>query len=201
MTSQIEEVANANNEKSLGSKAFAFVRELVVLVVTAFVLSFIFKTFVFQPFKVDMQSMMPTIEPNYRVLVNKFVYRFSDPKRGDIITFYSNEKLLEEGFNIGDLFAKKNRILIKRVVATEGETIEIKSGRVFINNKPISEKYIKFKDFQSYGPLTVPKDKVFAMGDNRVNSKDSRTFGPVKESEILGKAFIAYWPVDAIKTL
>lgn len=195
-------------ETSLSSKTFDFIKELAVLVVTAFILAFIFKTLILQPFKVEMGSMMPTVLPNDRVLVNKFIYRFYKPTRGDVVTLYSPEKTIPDhsGFSIGkflvSLYSSPRKILIKRIIATEGETIEMREGKVYINNKPIKEKYVKFLDYSGYGPITVPKDRVFVMGDNRPNSKDSRApdIGPIKKSELLGKAIIVYWPPNAFKT-
>lgn len=194
-------------EKSLSTRSLSFLKELLILVITAFILAFIFKTFVVQPFKVEMSSMVPTVMPNDRVLVNKFVYRFTNPKRGDIVTLYSPEAIPpdQSGFSIiklvASLYSSPRKILIKRVIATEGETIEVREGKVFISNKPITEKYIKFRDFSGYGPKTVPKEYIFVMGDNRPNSKDSRSpdVGPIKESDILGKAFLVYWPPGAFK--
>ncbi len=190
-----------DKEKSLSKRFFSFVKELLILVVIAFILAFIFKTFVFQPFKVEMSSMTPTVLPKDRVLVNKFIYYFSNPKRGDIVTVYSPEKYVDTGFSIRNLFSSPRKILIKRVIATEGETIEIKNGDVYIDNKIIKEKYVSFKDFNGFGPLKVSKNKVFFMGDNRPNSKDSRSFGMLDVSEILGKAAITYWPPAAFKIL
>jgi len=197
-------VSEEKPEESFTSKSLAFLRELVVLVVTAFILALIFKTFVFQPFKVEMSSMVSTVMPDDRVLVNKFVYRFRQPERGDVVTLYSPEKVFtsEGGFSFVNLFQSPKRILIKRVIANSGETIEIKSGQVFVNNKSIGkEKYVKFKDFSSFGPFKVPKGYVFVMGDNRPNSKDSRSFGPIQKSDILGRAFLVYWPISAMKGL
>jgi len=197
-------VASEETPENFTSKSLAFLKELVVLIVTAFILALIFKTFVFQPFKVEMSSMVSTVMPDDRVLVNKFIYRFRVPQRGDVITLYSPEKVFttEGGFSLINLFQSPKRILIKRVIANAGETIEIKSGQVYINNKSIGkEKYVKFKDFSTFGPFKVPKGYVFVMGDNRPNSKDSRSFGPIQKSDILGKAFLVYWPISAMKGL
>lgn len=184
------------------SKIISTIKELLILIVTAFVLAYLFKTFIFQPFRVEMGSMTPNVMPDNRVLVNRFLYRFKSPKLGDVITLYSPEDAnVDIPFNITHLFISPRRILIKRVIATEGQTIEIKSGQTYINDKKIKEHYVKLKDFQSFEAKKIPKNYVYVMGDNRANSKDSRYFGPIKADEVLGKAFMIYWPLNSIKTL
>ncbi len=200
-TIEPEVKTESKEEKSLSKKALSFAKELVILVAVAFVLAFVFKTFIFQPFRVEMSSMTPTILPNERVLVNKFLYRFSKPSNGDVVTLYSPESLPEPGFNITHLFSSPRRILIKRIVATEGQTVLVKQSKLYVNGKEVKESYIKFKDFNGFGPEKVAKDHVFVMGDNRPNSKDSRMFGSIKKSELLGKAFFVYWPPPSFKGL
>ncbi|KKN10706.1 hypothetical protein LCGC14_1033820 [marine sediment metagenome] len=193
----------SKEEQSLSKKALSFLKELVILVAVAFVLAFVFKTFIFQPFRVEMSSMTPTILPNERVLVNKFLYRFSKPSNGDVVTLYSPEKSAPEtGFNIMHLFSGGPRkILIKRIVATEGQTVLLKQSKMYVDGKEIKESYVKIKDFNGFGPQKVAKNHVFVMGDNRINSKDSRMFGSIKKSELLGKAFFVYWPPPSFKGL
>lgn len=190
-----------NEEKSLGARALSFTKELAILVTVAFVLAFVFKTFIFQPFRVEMGSMKPTIIANERVLVNKFLYRFSKPSRGDVVTLYSPDSPVPESFQISHLFSSPRRILIKRVIAVEGDTIMAKQGKVYVNNKEVKESYVRFVDFNGFGPDKVKKGHVFVMGDNRPNSKDSRMLGSIDKSEVLGKAFLVYWPPSSIKGL
>ncbi len=166
----------------------SFLRELPFLIILAVVIAWFVKSFIFQPFYIPSGSMEPTLLPQDRVIVNKFIYRFRPPQKGDIVVFVPPNDL--------------KRDYIKRVVAVGGETLEIIENEVYINGKKIVEPYrINSSDFSHYGPIKVPKNCVFVMGDNRPNSLDSRVFGPLKTSQILGKAIAVYWPPWRIKIL
>ena len=183
----VNEPAVAKEAPERKSAVISFFKELPFLILGAFLIAWVIKSFVVQPFKIEQQSMFPTLHPSDRVFVNKFIYRLREPERGEIITFRAPQ---------GD------RILIKRIIATEGETIRIKKGRVFINKKPIKEGYLRNSpDFQDYPATRIPRDAIFVMGDNRPNSGDSRMFGAVPERNLLGKAFLIYWPADHWKII
>ena len=163
------------------------VLEFLVILLVSFVLVFGFvRPFVVEAFWIPSASMVPTLKYGDRVLVNKFIYRFTEPQRGDIIVFKSVE---------GD-----GQDLIKRVVGVPGDEIAVRGGKLFVNGEPQQEPYVnkKYPDRSFYAPTTVPKDHVFAMGDNRANSQDSRVFGPVPEKNIEGEAFLRFWPPDRI---
>ena len=152
------------------------------------------KPFVVEPFYIPSPSMVPTLEIGDRVLVNKFVYRFSDPQRGDIIVFRS---VAEGGVD-----------LIKRVVGLPGDKVELLHGQVFLNGQRQNEPYVVNKPCVrsrpktcSYGPVTVPKGHYFVMGDNRANSEDSRFIGPVPKKTIVGEAFLRLWPPGRVGSL
>lgn len=173
-------------EKTAKDSFLSFLGELPVLILTAVVVAWIIKTFVVQPFYIPSSSMEPTLLPGDRVLVSKFVYRFTKPKPGDVVVFVapSTNASFEQDF-------------IKRVVATEGMKLKVKAGRLYINGKPQKENFTRPDTPSSFfGEITVPKGTVFVMGDNRANSKDSRYFGPIKKESILGKAYVIYWPPD-----
>jgi signal peptidase I len=145
------------------------------------------KPFVAEAFYIPSPSMVPTLEIGDRVLVNKFIYRFSDPQRGDIIVFRSEA---EGGVD-----------LIKRVVGLPGDKVELLHGQVFLNGQRQNEPYVVNKPCVSgmpktcsYGPVTVPQGHYFVMGDNRAKSADSRFIGPVPKKAILGEAFLRLWP-------
>jgi len=134
--------------------------------------------------------MIPTLLVGDHILVNKFVYTFWEPRRGDVIVFKYPKN--------------EERDFIKRVVALPGEKIEIRDRQVFINDTPLSERYTFFEEKDDpgiklhdsdyhYGPVTLPRGKVFVMGDNRENSMDSRFWGLLDEEKIRGRAFIIYW--------
>jgi signal peptidase I len=163
------------------------VLEFLIILLVSFVLVFGFvRPFVVEAFWIPSASMVPTLKYGDRVLVNKFIYRFTEPQRGDIIVFKSVE---------GD-----DQDLIKRVVGVPGDEIAVRGGKLFVNGVPQKEPYVnkKYPDRSFYAPTTVPKDHVFAMGDNRANSQDSRVFGPVPEQNIEGEAFLRFWPPDRI---
>ena len=173
--------------KDASKKSGGGVLEFLVILLVSFVLVFGFvRPFVVEAFWIPSASMVPTLKYGDRVLVNKFIYRFTEPQRGDIIVFKSVEGGGED--------------LIKRVVGVPGDEIAVRGGKLFVNGEPQKEPYVnkKYPDRSFYAPTTVPKDHVFAMGDNRANSQDSRVFGPVPEKNIEGEAFLRFWPPDRI---
>ncbi len=139
------------------------------------------------PFHIPTESMVPTLMVKDRLLVNKFVYRFTEPERGDIALFENQQ-------GGGDP-------LIKRVIGLPGDELELRDGKVYVDGSPLEEPYLKRDTCKpglpktcSFGPVTVPKDHYFMMGDNRTNSFDSRFFGPVPEDDVLGEALVRFWP-------
>jgi signal peptidase I len=161
--------------------------EYLIILLVSFALVFGFvRPFVMEAFWIPSGSMIPTLEIGDRVLVNKFIYRFKEPKRGDIIVFRSVDNPDED--------------LIKRVVALPGDKIAERDGTLYVNGKRQKEPYTndKLPDASSFAKTTVPKNHVFVMGDNRGNSADSRVFGPLPEKNIEGEAFLRFWPPDRI---
>ncbi|HEX2043443.1 MAG TPA: signal peptidase I [Acidimicrobiales bacterium] len=167
--------------------------EWVVILAGALLLAFVVKTFLLQAFFIPSGSMEPTLKIHDRVLVNKLSYDFHDVNRGDIVVFRTPNG--QEGSDVKDL--------IKRVIALPGETIEAGDGRILIDGRPLEEPYLREP---ALGGLrletqTVPPGSVFVMGDNRDGSKDSRSFGPIDEELIVGRAFVRVWPVTALSLL
>ena len=180
--------------------------EYVEAIITALILALLIRTFVVQAFKIPSGSMIPTLLIGDHILVNKFLYGtqipFSDkkililrePEKGDIIVFKYPENPTKD--------------FIKRVIATEGDTIEEKNKVVYVNGEPVVETYAYHYDptmrsdsdkRDTFGRILVPKDKIFVMGDNRDHSYDSRFWGFVDRKEVKGKAFIIYWSWDPDK--
>jgi signal peptidase I len=161
----------------------SFLGELPILILTAVVVAWLIKTLVVQPFFIPSSSMEPTLVPGDRVLVSKFIYRFTEPDVNDVVVFVAPDQgVVEQDF-------------IKRVVATEGMRVQVDDGRLLVDGEQQAEPFIRPDSPNSnFGPLTVPDDHVFVMGDNRANSKDSRFFGPVAENDLVGRAFLIYWP-------
>jgi signal peptidase I len=180
----------ATREKPRTPKKVGGFLEFVIILAVAFALVFGFvRPFVLEAFRIPSESMVPTLEVGDRVFVNKFIYRFTEPERGDIVVF--------ESVNGGE------EDLIKRVVGVPGDEIEVRSGTLLVNGEEQEEPYLnKELPFNgSYEPTEVPEGEVFVMGDNRANSADSRVFGPLPVENIEGEAFMRFWPPTRIGTL
>ena len=162
-----------------------WLRDLVIsLAISAFIIIFLY-----QPVKVEGTSMLPGLEDQERIFVNKFVYRWEPISRGDIIVFHYPRDVAKS--------------YIKRVVGLAGDHIRIDDGLVYVNDKPLDEDYVPaaFADNRSYPETIVPPNSFFVLGDHRSMSNDSRDFGAVKETFIYGKAVFGYWPVDKLGRL
>lgn len=199
-----EAAAKVKRRAKKGSSR-SFWKELPILIIVALVVAVLIKTFLVQAFFIPSGSMNDTLLEGDRVMVNKLAYRFGDPARGHVVVFDSPMQPDIDGETIfGALvrhvaeslgLSSPDSALIKRIIAVGGETIEIRSNRVFIDGEPLVEPYLKEGSFMpDYGPFTVPEGQVFLMGDNRSSSSDSRAFGPVDEDEIVGRAFVRVWP-------
>jgi signal peptidase I len=162
-----------------------WLRDLIIsLAISAFIIIFLY-----QPVKVEGTSMMPSLDDQERIFVNKFVYRWEPIQRGDIVVFrYPRDP---------------SKSYIKRVIGVPGDQIRIDSGQVYVNQQPIVEDYVPpaYVDERSFSEIVVPAHSYFMLGDHRSMSNDSREFGPVKESYIFGKAVFGYWPVDKLGRL
>jgi len=171
------------------------VREYVEAILIAILLALLIRTFVVQAFKIPSGSMIPTLLVGDHILVNKFVYRFRDPARGDIVVF---KYPVEE-----------HRDFIKRIVGVGGETIYVRDRNVYVNCSPVQPACEPIREPWAYyegrlGASTdsvsrfdVPAGSYFVMGDNRNNSQDSRYWGFVKKEKLKGQAFIVYWSWDS----
>jgi signal peptidase I len=203
-----------SRRRSASKKGGVFEFLVILLVSFALVFGFV-RPFIVEAFFIPSESMVPTLRVGDRVLVNKFIYRFTEPERGDIVVFKSveggrlppEENLIERItglFRNDDGGTKPPRAdLIKRVVGVPGEEISVRGGRLFVNGEPQREPYVnkKYPDESFSAPTTVPRGHVFVMGDNRINSQDSRVYGPVPKRNIEGEAFLRFWPLDRIGPL
>jgi signal peptidase I len=153
----------------------------------ALLVAFLVRTFVLAHFVVDGTSMATTLHDGDRVFVNKLSYRLHDPNRGDVVVLHQ-------------LSGTSERDLIKRVIALPGETIEVRDCGVIIDGRPLDEPYLDPQIVTpgncggDVAPTMVPDDHVFVMGDNRAGSLDSRNLGPIDEDELVGRAFVVFWP-------
>ena len=185
-----------------------FLRELPGLVLMAFLLALLIKTFFFQAFFIPSGSMEPTLMPGDRVLVNKIPYYFHDPQRGDIVVFENPHPGAQPDRGaIGGFFHWLGQGLgfqkagtaeedyIKRVIGLPGDVVEGKHGAVYVNGQQLDEPYLHGTKTAPFAPHKVPPGNLFVMGDNRGNSLDSRfTLGYVPISKVVGKAFVVIWP-------
>ncbi len=163
----------------------AWARDVVISVVIAAIVI----VFLYQPVKVEGTSMMPWLTDQERIFVNKFVYRFGDIQRGDIVVFW---------FPLDP-----TKSYIKRVIGLPGDVVEIDHGIVRVNGQAIEEDYIpeQFRDRMSYRALKVAPDQYYVLGDHRNASNDSRTWGTVERRRIYGKAVFVYWPLEKFGVL
>ena len=186
--------------------------EFPLILIVAFALVFlVVRPYVVEAFYIPSESMVPTLEVGDRVLVNKFIYRFTEPERGDVVVFKTPEGVDNsvDGNPIARLVGwfqgkrDERQDLIKRVVGLPDDTIAVRNGRLFINGERQNEPYLNkaLPDQSFFEQTTVPQGKVFVMGDNRTNSRDSRFIGPIPEENIEGEAFLRFWPPGRLGTL
>jgi signal peptidase I len=172
-----------------GNRTLRWVIEVVVIVAAAFVLALLIQQFVVKPFAIPSPSMEPTLVEGDRVLVNRLIYHFRSPERGDVIVFHPPERPGSDPF-------------IKRVVGVSGDTVAVYDGVLLVNGVAQDEPFIKEHPIlDDFPETTIAPGYVWVMGDNRNNSGDSRVFGPVSEEAIMGEAFAVYWPLGHLSGL
>jgi len=171
----------------LSNKALRWLKEAVETIVIAFVLAFLIRTFVVEAFYIPSGSMRPVFQIGDRIMAYKLLYELRDINRGDIIIFKY------------PLNVRKN--FVKRAIGLPDDEVLIRNKKVYINGKLLNESYVVHSDSwnsgfprDEYGPIKVPSNSLFVMGDNRDSSEDSRYWGFVPEDNLIGKAFLIYWP-------
>ena len=178
-------------ESDLANARLAQVKEELVAwvktLMSAAVYAVLIVTFGFQVARVEGQSMAPTLEDQDRLIVNKLVYRISDPRRGDIVMLYYP--------------LNPDKSFVKRVIAEEGDTVRIVDGRVYVNDIPLKDDYVasEYRSHDDWGPQVIPEGYYFVMGDHRNNSSDSRHWGMVPKKYIIGKVQLRWWPVPTAR--
>ena len=165
-----------------GSGVRSWVRDMLIsLIVSAFII-----VFLYQPVRVEGTSMLPMLEDQDRLFINKMAYRVGEIHYGDVVVFlYPHDH---------------QKSYIKRVIALPGDNLRIDHGRVYVNGQRIPEPYVppRYTDERSEREMVVPAHEYFLMGDHRSISSDSRDFGPVERNLIYGKAAFVYWPMDQL---
>lgn len=164
-------------------------REWVITIVIAVVLSLVVRTYIAEARWIPSESMLPTLKVGDHLVIDKAYYRLNGIDRGDIVVFQAPPT------------AQGEDDLIKRVIGLPGEKIAIKEGIVYINDQPLDESYIFEKPNTDFKAINIPENKVFVMGDNRNNSYDSRYWGTLPMENIIGKAIILYYPFENIGVL
>ena len=172
--------------------------DLLLMLAVAFILVFgVVRPFVAEPMRVPSKSMAPTLQPKDRMLTNKLAYDLTNPGRGDLVVFRGVE-------------GKGKERLVKRVVGLPGDVVHVDRGVLKVNGDPQTEPYVSKKTqgetqkrgakappgVRTFGPMFVPEDHVFVMGDNRAKSHDSRYFGPVPRGNLIGEASLRFWPLN-----
>ena len=192
--------------------------ETVVLLLVAAVIAVLIQSFFIKAYVIPSSSMSPTLEIGDRVMVEKVSYWFRDPRRKEIVVFRMSTSSglspsgpgamtttnplywpFEQIAETLHLTHRGTSPYVKRVVALGGETVELRKGKLYINGKLIDEPYA-VNDGSNYGPFKVPTGNVFCMGDNRPDSRDSRSFGPVPVRSIIGRVFLTWWPLKRFTT-
>lgn len=183
------------------------VKELPVLLLVAFVLAFLIRTFLVQVFYIPSGSMEPTLAIDDRIVVEKLSVRFGEPERGDIVVFEQEGDRIEEpssgaasavrlvGQFLGVVPANA-RDYVKRVIGLPGDVVEVRDGQVTVNGEPLDEPYVVHDDRGTFEPVEVPAGRLYVLGDNRPNSSDSRypSLGLVRVDDVVGRSVATIWP-------
>jgi signal peptidase I len=217
----LAEAADEPPPSASGSSKRGFFAELPVLMLIAFGLALLLKTFLVQAFFIPSRSMVPTLIVGDRVLVDKVVYDLRDPRRGEIVVFHHQDgaespqgeatlpnrlfRSLASGLGLAPPGEKD---FIKRVIGLPGEEVAIRGGVVYVNGMALSEAsfvqggYLQIRDRDDFGPVKVRPGHYFMLGDNRPDSDDSRgSLGQISRDEIIGRAFVIIWPLAHVQTL
>ena len=190
----------ANEEKKPVNKVWSVVRDIAETVIISLAIFLIIYIFLVQPNKVDGPSMVPTLINDQYILTDKISYRFSQPKRGDIVVFHA-PKVACNSATMG------NCLYIKRIIAMPGDSIRLEEGRFYLNGELLEEPYLA-EGLRTNGgnyingqEVKLAEKEYFVVGDNRSDSSDSRLWGPITKDAIVGRAFFSYRPMNRFGTI
>ena len=168
--------------------------ELTRTIGLSIVLALGIRTFVAEARWIPSESMVPTLQKYDKLIVDKLSYHFTNPQQGDIVVFSPTENIQKENPNLKDAF-------IKRIIGLPGDKVEIRGGQVYANDQALQESYIEAPPQYQYGPIVIPTDSYFVLGDNRNFSYDSHFWGFVPRANIIGKASKIYFPFDRMRPI
>jgi len=181
---EFQQDTETRNRETALKIALGWLSEAVETIVPAILIALLINLFLAQATRVYGQSMEPNLHTDQRLVVEKLSYNFHEPQRGDIV--------------ILNVPRAGSGLLIKRVIGLPGEKLEIKGGKVYINEQAIEEPYLSNQTQRDMKAIVVPPKHVFVLGDNRGFSNDSRAFGPVPLDNVIGRAWFSYWPLDQV---
>ena len=182
-------VNDDENSQSKTGIGWRPVREWAVVLICALLAAFVLRAGVVQTYFIPSNSMAPTLEVGDRLMVYKLAFRIGQVDRGDLVVFNRPAALRQSEL----------KDFVKRVVALPGEEIQAINGAVYIDNVPLAESYLPQNSFtMDFGPTLIPNNHVFVMGDNRANSRDSRSFGPIDVELLVGEVFVRIWPLNNV---
>ncbi len=186
MDEQVEHREDSETTQSQsrgGLKIISWLREIAESILPALAIVLVVNVFLAQATRVEGQSMEPNLHNNERLIIEKISYRLREPQRGDVVVIKR---------------PSSSEPLIKRVIGLPGDRVEVRDGKVYINGHAYEEPYLDQETWGSYALETVPEEHVFLLGDNRRASNDSRSFGVVPFDDIIGRAWLRYWPLEEL---
>lgn len=180
-----------SNDDSKQEREGSWLGELARTVGLSIILALGIRTFVAEARWIPSESMVPTLRINDKLIVDKLSYHFTNPQRGDIVVFSPTDEIQKENPTLKDAF-------IKRVIGLPGDKVEVKGERVYINDRPLQERYVEDAPQYQLAPVVVPPDSYLVLGDNRNNSYDSHYWGFVPRDHIIGRAIVRFWPPNRV---
>ncbi|MDP2812650.1 MAG: signal peptidase I [bacterium] len=185
---ELENFSEKDEEPSFSfvKKTGLLIFEVIKVVLISLAIILPIRLFLVQPFYVEGASMEPNFFQNEYLIIDEISYRFNEPQRGEVIIFKSPQD--------------SRSYFIKRVIGLPGEKVKVKDGRIFINGQELAEVYINNFSSEDNEEIIIAQDEYFVLGDNRINSLDSRSFGPIKKTSIIGRVWVRGWPVNRFNT-